>query len=576
MSGIFSTAVEIKRIAWRNLFRHKVKTIITVLAVTVSVGLYIFIDGWILGMNLDSRRNIVNYESGAAKLQTKAYFDKKDELPMYESFSNWEQYAAALDKAGYDSAPRFVFTGTLYSEFGSAPMQFIACDPAAEANLLRYTTYTDAGRYIKPGAFEIALGSMTAQKIKAGVPQRPTRSELENEYLAPVSDEADRAFITGLYEELVQKKHGMYDLGDKIAAGDVRLVIKKDLPPEDLERCWNILAATGRMDLRISTVLDIKAAPDSIRQDRYDNDIAPLLNDGERRVLLSAYELDPLTGVYYLSSDDPALLDPILVSLIRIDYTGAVRHVNQLVDAVLVGMINSPNPKNNNNVGYLPMDVLQDESGLMLEGRVTELLIREKNADDSRLPLKSESSETITAFLSAAIPSGLSPELGVFGWLDYAADYIAVSKGDDISSRIIVILLFILSFLGIANTMLLAILERTREIGMMRAMGMTDGQLIGTYMMEAGMVGLLGSVFGIILGCLINIPMIKYGIDYSAVSDQMGGDFGYRIAASFKSAWNVPVIFLSGVVATILSSLMAFLPVKRALKMPVTESLRFE
>jgi ABC-type antimicrobial peptide transport system permease subunit len=122
----------------------------------------------------------------------------------------------------------------------------------------------------------------------------------------------------------------------------------------------------------------------------------------------------------------------------------------------------------------------------------------------------------------------------------------------------------------------LAILERTKEIGMMRAMGMTDGQLIGTYMMEAGMVGLLGAFFGILLGCLINIPMVKYGIDFSAMSDQMEGDFGYRVAASFKSAWNVPVIIGSGAVAAILSSLMAFLPVKRVLKMPITDSLRFE
>jgi ABC-type lipoprotein release transport system permease subunit len=70
--------------------------------------------------------------------------------------------------------------------------------------------------------------------------------------------------------------------------------------------------------------------------------------------------------------------------------------------------------------------------------------------------------------------------------------------------------------------------------------------------------------------------MVNYGIDFSGLSDQMGGDFGYRIAANFKSAWNVRIIFGSGIIATILSSLMAFLPVRRALKMPITESLRFE
>jgi ABC-type antimicrobial peptide transport system permease subunit len=40
--------------------------------------------------------------------------------------------------------------------------------------------------------------------------------------------------------------------------------------------------------------------------------------------------------------------------------------------------------------------------------------------------------------------------------------------------------------------------------------------------------------------------------------------------------WNIPVIIGSGVVATILASFMAVIPTRRALKMPITDSLRFE
>jgi len=40
--------------------------------------------------------------------------------------------------------------------------------------------------------------------------------------------------------------------------------------------------------------------------------------------------------------------------------------------------------------------------------------------------------------------------------------------------------------------------------------------------------------------------------------------------------WNVPVIIGSGIVATLLSSFMAFFPTRRAVKKPITESLRFE
>jgi len=70
--------------------------------------------------------------------------------------------------------------------------------------------------------------------------------------------------------------------------------------------------------------------------------------------------------------------------------------------------------------------------------------------------------------------------------------------------------------------------------------------------------------------------MVKYGIDYSAMSDSMSGNYGYRVAGAFRSAWNIPVIVICPLVAVILSSLMAFLPTRRALAMPVTEALRFE
>jgi hypothetical protein len=207
-----------------------VKTAITVIAVTVSAALYIFMDGWLVGMNLESQRNIVNYETGAAKLQSKLYFEKKDELPMYESFAGGQSYAATLDQAGYDSAPRFVFTGTLYGENGSAPMEFIACDPVAESQLLRYPPYIESGRYIRPGAFELVLGTMAAEKLKAGIPQRSTTGELD-ELLAElgaagVIDGAGREFITGLYESVQPKKPGLYSKKDDLAEGETRLVLK--------------------------------------------------------------------------------------------------------------------------------------------------------------------------------------------------------------------------------------------------------------------------------------------------------------------------------------------------------------
>jgi len=164
----------------------------------------------------------------------------------------------------------------------------------------------------------------------------------------------------------------------------------------------------------------------------------------------------------------------------------------------------------------------------------------------------------------------------VYVWQDYMQDYLGYEALQTGAPQVVASLLLLLSFLGISNTILLAILERTREIGMMRALGMTDQQMIVTYMLEAGFLGFIGSVLGIILGCIVNYPMVKYGMDFSAMAETLSQGIGFRTTGEFRSVWNVPVIIGSGLVATLLASFMAIFPTRRALKMPITNSLRFE
>ncbi len=572
---------DIAGMAFRNLGRHRVKTIITTTAVAVSVALYIFMDAWILGMNLDSRRNIIAYETGAAKIQTKAYFAKKDELPMYESFGGWKELSAALAKAGYDSAPRFAFAGTLYSRSGTAPMAFNGIEPDTERKLLRYSGFLEAGRFPRPGTFEMAIGTLAADKLRVGLPRRATKAEVE-ELAAAASTAEDAAFVRSLYVDLKEGvKRSFFGSADeeKLKADAAKLALRKDAPKADLERLWGILAAAGRMDVRISTVIDVKAVPETVGARKFEEDLLPSLKDDARRTVSAAYERQANSGDYRLVETDAAKLETVLAAMTGADFPGAIRHVNQLIDAVVVGVVNAPNPKLNGNIAFMPLGALQDETGLMAHGRVTELLIRKTGAKDERLPGKDESAAAIRAALVeslAAEGKTLPDSLEVHGWRDYVADYLAASNGDNVTTRIMSAFLFILAFIGIANTMLMAILERTKETGMLRALGMTDSQVLLAYVIEAGCVGAIGAIIGIALGCLLNIPMVTHGVDFSAMSKEMGGDIGYRVASLFKSAWNPATVVVTGFAATILSAAAAILPTLRALRMPVTDSLRFE
>jgi ABC-type lipoprotein release transport system permease subunit len=571
--------VELKRIALRNLGRHKVKTFLTCAAVMVSVAVYIWLDSWLGGIFMESRRNIINYEMGAAKLQTKLYFDKHDEMPSYENFTGWEIYAAVLDAAGYNAAPRYVFSGTMYSTTGSAPLVVNAVDPAAEAKTLSYTTYVELGRYIQNGEFGIALGAQTADKLKVGIPTRPTVQELDDLIATITLTSADEAFIRSCYRQVETKTQfgETQDYAENRAKN--RMALKRDISKADADTLWTLFDATGRNDIRISTVIDYKLAPEQISKNKWDMELWPLLSLSEQQLLGAVYEFDEPTGSYLLAEQDEAKQNAALHAMIRVDFAGAVRHVNQVINAKVVGVINSPDPATNFNIGYMPLDVLQDEAGMMLDGRITELLIRDKTLGAADMTGKSEYPDRIRAALDAGLAvqgMRLPEELDIRFWMDYVSDYLGYETMENGTTKMFALLLFFLALISISNTILLAILERTKEIGMMRALGMTDGQLVFVYMIEAAALGLIGALLGIVLGCVCNIPMVNTGIDFSEMMEQMSGNMGYRIAGNFRGMWRPGTIIGTGIAAILLSSLMALIPTRRATNMAITESFRFE
>jgi hypothetical protein len=383
--------------------------------------------------------------------------------------------------------------------------------------------------------------------------------------------------VAPIAESKVLRYASYVETGRYIKNGAVELVVGAVVAEK-----LNILGASGNNNVQISAVIDIKAVPEKIRSDKWEGELMPVLKDEEKELLQAAYQYENFMDAYILKEEaeaDSVKLASILETMIRADFSGAVKHINQLIPAVVVGVINSPNPVTNFNIAYMPLDVLQGEEGMMLEGRITEILIRDKNANDAELPGKRENTAAITAALEKGLAGkgqNFSAELGVFTWIDYSADYIGYEKMEATATKVLTMLLFVLAFLGISNTILMSVLERTKEIGMMRALGMTDNQLVQVYMLEAGFLGLLGAIFGIILGCAINYPMVKYGIDLASMRDAMGANAAFRISSLFRSSWNVSVIIGTGIAATLISSLMAFFPARRAVKMPITDSLRFE
>ena len=121
--------------------------------------------------------------------------------------------------------------------------------------------------------------------------------------------------------------------------------------------------------------------------------------------------------------------------------------------------------------------------------------------------------------------------------------------------------------IGIVNTLVMAILERRREIGIMKAIGASDADVRGLFFAEAGAMGLVGGAAGVTLGWAIG-RLINFGMNI------------YLERQHFPSAqiWSVPLwLVLSAIAFSVVVSLLAGLyPASRAARLDPVQALRYE
>ena len=539
--------------AFRNLGRHKIKTILTAMAIAVGILLYVWMDAWLLGMNIDSRRNLVNYETGSAKIYARSYFAKKDEMPLYESFSNFEPILEKLEKNGYSAAPHAIFVGTLKSLEQELPFIFMGVDPEKEKNVLKYYRYTEP-------------------------PYRIYARDFEQKILMKLQDTNKKNLLLEAYHLNVDENNYYFNEFNAENIPDVQKLNNKLLDMQTKTSNFSDKENIGKLNnykQKIDQLKDqIKYKKLSLERE-YNDSIKNILQSADYYNFVQNGKFEALIGVRGAKDLNVKIGDDVKLYTVidKKDKYGKIRHIHQAIDLTIAGIINSPNPKTNGNIVYLPLDILQDEMGILLEGHITEICIRKTGASEKSLPGDEES----PAILKNILGSTLTEDLILVDWKEDAKDYLAMAAGDRIGTYIMVGLLFLLAVIGIANTMLMAVFERTKEIGMIRAIGMKDNEVLTLFLMESGLIGLIGSVIGILLAIPLNYYMVENGIDYTGIMDKSNiQNFGYRIVGIFRSAWNWPTIFISGFFATFIAAITSYFPARKAIKMTIVDTLRFE
>ncbi len=402
-------------LAMKNMLRYRRRSLITAIAISAGLGVYIAADSMFSGIQQNSEYNLVQYESGAAQVMDRRYFDDMDHLPLTYTVPNPAAVIDAVEAKGLSATPRTRFLGELFFGEGSQQVRMIAIDPASEGYVLRVKETVVGGRYLEEGDTGVVIGSWLADDLKTGV---------------------------------------------------------------------------------------------------------------GKTLMLRTRTKDEST---------------------------------QTAELEVIGIIETPNPYLNGGAGFITLS--NADEILQMEGAVTEIII---GARDWRNP------ERIEAEVSGAIAG--FPGLTVKTWKVMGEDFIKIIETHQSIYGLLLMIVLVIAGVGIVNTMLMAVYERFREIGMMRALGLANRSMRAVLLMEAGGIGLMGSAGGLLLGSVLVFLLVRWGIDYSSLIGNV--QMGYRINGVFRGVWNPMTMSWAFVLGILISMVVSLIPASRALRRGITDCLR--
>ena len=213
------------------------------------------------------------------------------------------------------------------------------------------------------------------------------------------------------------------------------------------------------------------------------------------------------------------------------------------------------------NFIYIPIAKAQEM--LDCDGAVHEILLLLEDAEKAK-----EISSEILTFLKE---NGLNDTLTAVPWQDnFFLTYLPFAT---VAIGSILLIIMLIAALVILNTMLMAVVERTHEIGVIKSMGMRNGGVVALILVEATYIGLLGVFIGGLIGSGLSLLAQNTGLNFTRMMEKM----------EFEIAFFSPIIYpkftlgilLGAAVFCLATTLFAAIyPARKASRMEPVEALR--
>ena len=160
-----------------------------------------------------------------------------------------------------------------------------------------------------------------------------------------------------------------------------------------------------------------------------------------------------------------------------------------------------------------------------------------------------------------ALQIAAQPGIKVESWMKTNADFFKALSGQTLTFVIIRVFVGMTAALGIASVLVVSVVQKSKEIGILRATGTTRGQILGVFLLQGAMLGLLGSVVGSLMGWAFLAAWRGFAINEDGVP--------------FFTLQAGPMLFISVALgATIVGTLAALFPAQRAARLDPAVAIR--
>ena len=223
------------------------------------------------------------------------------------------------------------------------------------------------------------------------------------------------------------------------------------------------------------------------------------------------------------------------------------------------------------STAYVPLDVAM---GLLdMDGAVTEIVAFGRSAGLAS-KLQAEIGQALANMANAFAGVGAGDSLRnlvVVPWNEHNELIGFVSQAKAIYTLIYVFLVILASFV-VFNTQLMVVSERTREIGMLSALGLSPESIRRLFTIEGAILAVAGSAGGALLGALFNLWFGRVGIDLAGITQAMSSEI--LITPRLYPTTDFAVLVYSFVLGVAVTMTAVYIPARAAGALKPTEALR--